>query len=499
MSTICKMQFIYIFRYIFSIVVIYFVVLLWLSTATAVQFNWNTLNATNKSLDGLNQNQITLNPIKDDHYDDDANHNVVNDGNAIIDNNDDPIMTWRIQQNQQRQHETVFKEKLKSLLKVATATVNTTTRTTIPTTNLSINNKKNEKVTSTTSHHLQQERLPLNFNNENKCQHFVNNNADEPEPEPEPKPNETNHGNEAADVQLNNKLKNDFKQTADDDDEKRGEGDKSITANTTVIFNDNEYETQENVGQPLNAFKNLQAKQTKEEQLRPEESGGEAENVDNFKGKYPTKYYASSVYSLSNTAFLLGQLPQLQLQPQQLQLFPQQQQQPTATSSSTLLPPQEYHHLADYRFLFNPERHTEFFLHTLSTTANNRHLQQQRQRTYDLSDADDTTLAITTTEEIVSYDTTTLPSTTNNINDINNDNDNDDDKDLNENDENGLGMAMNLTNARFLNVVTDTIGAAFGVNTRPVAGTQGIHTEEIELYNGMSLRQSRFNPFKPCR
>uniref|UniRef100_A0A034WKZ5 Putative phospholipase A1 magnifin n=1 Tax=Bactrocera dorsalis TaxID=27457 RepID=A0A034WKZ5_BACDO len=123
-------------------------------------------------------------------------------------------------------------------------------------------------------------------------------------------------------------------------------------------------------------------------------------------------------------------------------------------------------HLQDYTFFFNAERHTVFQLHT-----NNYHNINTR--------SDSQAVA-------------RVPA---------------------------LAETVAAGSERVLNVVTNTIGAVFGANPLPTtagatansasATTTGasvsahaaptMQVEEVQLYNGKSLRQSRFNPFNPTR
>ncbi|XP_036328652.1 DEP domain-containing protein DDB_G0279099, partial [Rhagoletis pomonella] len=129
-------------------------------------------------------------------------------------------------------------------------------------------------------------------------------------------------------------------------------------------------------------------------------------------------------------------------------------------------------HLQDYTFFFNAERHTVFQLHTNDDNNNNN------------------------TNQIANNNA--MPTS--------------------------LVSTVTANGGRVLNVVADSIGAVFGVNT-PTTGTTAattdtvaaastaaatasnsatplspqIKVEEVQLYNGKSLRQSRFNPFNPTR
>ncbi|XP_050327692.1 uncharacterized protein LOC126757653 [Bactrocera neohumeralis] len=123
-------------------------------------------------------------------------------------------------------------------------------------------------------------------------------------------------------------------------------------------------------------------------------------------------------------------------------------------------------HLQDYTFFFNAERHTVFQLHT-----NNYHNINER------SDSQPVGRVPALTETVAAG------------------------------------------SERVLNVVTNTIGAVFGANPFPTTAgatansasatatgaTVSAHAaptmkvEEVQLYNGKSLRQSRFNPFNPTR
>ncbi|XP_014100217.3 uncharacterized protein [Bactrocera oleae] len=123
-------------------------------------------------------------------------------------------------------------------------------------------------------------------------------------------------------------------------------------------------------------------------------------------------------------------------------------------------------HLQDYTFFFNAERHTVFQLHT--NNYNNINEKSNSQTVVRVPDLAETVAA---------------------------------------------------GSERVLNVVTNSIGAVFGAN--PLSTTAGgtansasttatgatmcahaastIKVEEVQLYNGKSLRQSRFNPFNPTR
>lgn len=406
---------------------------------TSAEFNLNSSNTTNKSLDTLNQTKITLNNTW--HY---------------KDAKDDPITESEIKQKllqQQQQQQQMAKGNGKLLLLNTTAMTNSSSK--YLTTNQKPLNDEN-KVKQLEPKNHQHNR---NSNSNHFHQHYSTTTLKFNKGNNEN--NENNHDN----FHLNNKLK-------------------------TITEDERERDVKENAHNEHNVDPT-----GKREKM--------VQNDDNLKEKYQTKYYVAT-NSLSSG--WLGQLPQIQLQPQQLQLFmqqPQLQQEQSslssvaaATAAGSLLP-QEYHHLSDYRFLFNAERHTNFYLHTLTqpdyvavatkeaaaavaTTATLASFKQDvAQNIYDTDDDDDD-------DYYYNYN-------------YYEDDDNDNEYNNDDNDEMEMETMVNLTNPRVLNVVTDTIGAVFGVNTRPVAGIQGIHIEELELYNGLSLRQSRFNPFNPCR
>ncbi|XP_028898953.1 uncharacterized protein LOC114804495 [Zeugodacus cucurbitae] len=119
-------------------------------------------------------------------------------------------------------------------------------------------------------------------------------------------------------------------------------------------------------------------------------------------------------------------------------------------------------HLQDYTFFFNVERHTVFQLHT--NNYNNINEKSHSQAVGSVT---------------------------------------------------GLAETVAAGSERVLNVVTNSIGAVFGANPPTTAAgvtpnsasttTTSAHAapiirvEEVQLYNGKSLRQSRFNPFNPTR
>ncbi|XP_017479456.1 PREDICTED: phospholipase A1-like [Rhagoletis zephyria] len=164
-------------------------------------------------------------------------------------------------------------------------------------------------------------------------------------------------------------------------------------------------------------------------------------NIKNYIDNCNTKYTTSKLYRLPDAT----QLPAAAIAPQHDQL-----------------------HLQDYTFFFNAERHTVFQLHTIRHNNNTNQIAN--------NNAMPTSLVSTVT----------------------------------------------ANGGRVLNVVADSIGAVFGVNT-PTSGTTAattdtvaaastaaarqtatplptpIKVEEVQLYNGKSLRQSRFNPFNPTR
>ncbi|KNC24335.1 hypothetical protein FF38_04620 [Lucilia cuprina] len=289
--------------------------------------------------------------------------------------------------------------------------------------------------------------------------------------------------------------------------------------------------------------KEIDAKETKQSGKYNDNNGKHAEQKQKeeeeevkqkFKENLQTKYYVP-LNSFSND--WLGHLPQFQLQPRQLQLFLQQpqlqQEQSTSASSSSTaaaatqstlaaavasLLPQEYHLLSDYSFLFNAERHTGFYLHTLTQQQDYMAVATKQASSQPPPPAAATAAASAATlasfKQDVAQDLYNDEDYYDADDDVDNNDDEDyyynfydpdedadanDDENVNASETDAMETMVNLTNPRVLNVVTDTIGAVFGVNTRPVAGIQGIHIEEIQLYNGLSLRQSRFNPFNPCR
>lgn len=119
------------------------------------------------------------------------------------------------------------------------------------------------------------------------------------------------------------------------------------------------------------------------------------------------------------------------------------------------------HPFADYRLLFNAERYTEFYLYTLT-------------RPHEITQK----ISLMGTRIRHEDATSTRTSFTAHY---------------------PLNASMAHDGGRVLNIVSDTIGAVFGVNVPPVASMQGIHLEPLQLYNSRSLRQSRFNPFNPTR
>lgn len=412
--------------------------------------------------DTFNQTKITLNTNGD-------NKDVAKDDeNVVDDDDDDPIMGNEIK-NQQQYGFQVPKENSKLLLNKTTAVKGAT----IATETAAIRTIETTKYLKTKQKPIEYENenyKPKNHYNQNRYhyhKHYKHN-------------HKTNHlydyllttlkFNQGNSFYLNNKLKTIIEKDAMDNDAKQNEY--------------NERQTD----------KDLKEEEEKKHEEKPK-------NNDNIKEKFQMKYVPAITPSFGFSNGWLGQLPQFQiptlLPQQQLQLFlqqPMQQQQQEQQQQSTIfttasLLPQEYHHLSDYRFLFNAERHTEFYLHTLTNppaaAVATKDAATQTTTTTTLASFEESEDTDEDVDDDVYYD-----------NDYFNDNDDDD----NVKDDEKLSTTMlNLTNPRVLNVVTDTIGAVFGVNTRPVAGIQGIHIEEIELYNGLSLRQSRFNPFNPCR
>lgn len=418
--------------------------------------------------DTFNQTKITL-------YTNGDNKDVAKDDENVVDDDDDPIMGNEIK-NQQQYGFQVPKENSKLLNKTTAlkgATIATETAAAIRT----IETTKYLKTKQKPIEYENENYKPKNHHNQNRYhyhKHYKHN-------------HKTNHlydyllttlkFNQGNSFYLNNKLKTIIEKDAMDNDAKQNEY--------------NERQTDKDL------------KEEEEEKQHEEKP----KNNDNIKEKFQMKYVPAITPSFGFSNGWLGQLPQFQiptlLPQQQLQLFlqqPMQQQQQEQQQQSTIfttasLLPQEYHHLSDYRFLFNAERHTEFYLHTLTNPPDYIATAAAAVATKDAATQTTTTTTLASFEESEDTDEDV-------DDDVYYDNDyfNDNDDDDNVKDDEKLSTTMlNLTNPRVLNVVTDTIGAVFGVNTRPVAGIQGIHIEEIELYNGLSLRQSRFNPFNPCR
>lgn len=420
--------------------------------------------------DTFNQTKITLNTNGD-------NKDVAKDDeNVVDDDDDDPIMGNEIK-NQQQYGFQVPKENSKLLLNKTTALKGATIATETAAAIRTIETTKYLETKEKPIEYENENYKPKNHYNQNRYhyhKHYKHN-------------HKTNHlyeyllttlkFNQGNSFYLNNKLKTIIEKDAMDNDAKQNEY--------------NERQTD----------KDLKEEEEKKNEEKPK-------NNDSTKEKFQMKYVPAITPSFGFSNGWLGQLPQFQiptlLPQQQLQLFlqqPMQQQQQEQQQQSTIfttasLLPQEYHHLSDYRFLFNAERHTEFYLHTLTNPPD--YIATAAAAAVATKDAATQT---TTTTTLASFEES--EDTDEDVDDdvyYDNDYFNDNDDDDNVKDDEKLSTTMlNLTNPRVLNVVTDTIGAVFGVNTRPVAGIQGIHIEEIELYNGLSLRQSRFNPFNPCR
>ncbi|XP_061395386.1 uncharacterized protein LOC133330999 [Musca vetustissima] len=171
----------------------------------------------------------------------------------------------------------------------------------------------------------------------------------------------------------------------------------------------------------------------------------------------------------------------------QRQLPQQQQQQPAATTTAfSIASFSSDHHLptVDYRFLFNAESHTEFYLYTKNHNNNNfqgPHIsattkeeeQMKKSQIPESGSKEMSRNSLNALNDTISSRSSPLPVTI---------------------------QPANGERQRVLNVVTDTISSVFGVNTRPVADSiPGIHSEQLQLYNARALRQSRFNPFQPTR
>lgn len=137
----------------------------------------------------------------------------------------------------------------------------------------------------------------------------------------------------------------------------------------------------------------------------------------------------------------VGQLPQNEIKIRQQQHQQQQQLQSKLEQEQPSFLPQEYHHLSDYRLLYNADKETKFLLYTV------RQAQSHEQKTNSLSPTN--------------------------------------------------ASILSSSYSKFFNIFSGTITSAFIGPVLPVA--DNIQIEEIELYNGKSLRQSKFNPFNPTR